>query len=102
MEIQFIDYVEVKNEKYLGIATIMYNNMLLRYKIQPKKETKGFYAKPAVHKITENGVDRYVDSFVIDSRIENDKIIKLIQEEVTRRMLPVSAVPGSVFDNLPF
>jgi hypothetical protein len=98
MEIRFESYVETPGEKHMGIATIFYGTLLLRFKIQPGKDGNGFYAQAASHKIVENGVDRYVESFMIDSRIEHMKIMEMVKEGVKAAQSKEVKMVGSIFE----
>ena len=103
MEIKFESYVATPGEKHMGIATVFYGTMLLRFKIQPGKDGNGFYAQAASHKIVENGVDRYVESFMIDSRIEHMKIMEVVTEGVKAAQNKEVKRVGSVFEGeVPF
>lgn len=103
MDIKFMEYVETPTEKHLGIATIMYGSMLLRFKIQPGKDGQGFYAQSASHKVTENGQDKYLESFLVDSRIEHGKMMDIVREGVKQSQNKEIKMTGSIFDKeIPF
>jgi len=101
MDIEFVEYIPTPGEKALGIATISYGTLLLRFRINPGKDGNGFYALPAAHKIG----DKYVDSFEIDSRREHAKMIDIVRENVQRLMNPskyVDNVTTKDFDEVTF
>ena len=99
MDMEFLHYIPTPGEKQLGIASVNYGSLLLRFRINAGKDGTGFYASPSAHKIG----DKYYDSFEIDSRREHEKLMKLIRDNVTALMqmpkdMPMSA---STFD-VPF
>lgn len=79
MNIKFIDFKKVFGEKYFGIASVVLDDkIMLRYKVIPGKEGKGFYMKPASYKIGED----YVDAFEIDSNFTKSAIDQVIRDHV--------------------
>lgn len=84
---QFISFDITPTEKHIGIATIrLYDNIIFRFKILPTKDGLGFFSTPASHKITKNGKDTYVPAFLIDSRMEDEKIREFIRTNVRSAM----------------
>lgn len=80
--LEFLKFTEVKDEKYLGIATIRFEKrFIFRYKIQPS-EKGGFFAFPASYKVTEFGKESYIPSFQFDSSYESDEIKKFVIRNV--------------------
>lgn len=76
MEIKFIKYTSTPGEKHLGIAEIDLGGIIvLRYRVMPGKDGKGFFVATAAYKIGED----YISSFSIDSRSMHDKIVELIR-----------------------
>jgi len=71
---EFIDFKKTPGEKHLGIATIKYNGIILRYKIIPTKDGKNCFAAPSAYKVTENYEDRYIPAFVIDSQTDDQRV----------------------------
>ena len=99
MEIEFVDYTLTPGEKSLGVATITYGTLLLRFRINAGKDGHGFYPSPLAHKIG----DRYVDSFEIDSRREHAKMIDIVRENVQRSMNPSKPANNTeTFEEVPF
>jgi hypothetical protein len=88
MKIDFVDFKITPSEiKQLGVATICYDDKIwLRYKVQPGKDGKGFYLKPASHKIEEE----YIPAFVIDSNFVNTAIDDCLRENL-KKILESSA-----------
>ena len=101
MNIEFIEYKPTPSEKYLGIATVNFNNMIyLRYKVVPKKEGNGFFIMPASYKIASNGdKDDYVVAFVIDSNFASQEIERKIRVSVNAQMKNGNTQTASVFEN---
>lgn len=95
MKIEFIDYKATPLEdKQLGIATVSYDDKIwLRYKVQKGKDGKGFYLKPASHKIGEE----YIPAFVIDSNFANTAIDDCLRDNLKRYL-----DNGVGNDGLPF
>ena len=82
MKIEFIDYKPTPSEAtQLGVATVCYDDKIwLRYKAQPGKDGKGFYLKPASHKIEEE----YIPAFVIDSNFVTAEIDSCLRENLKK------------------
>ncbi len=79
MEITFVDYQATPQEKYLGIATVNFNNVLyLRYKIVQGKDGAGYFPAISSYKVD----DHYVPTFVIDSNMTKQKIERIIRTGV--------------------
>ena len=95
MKIEFIDYKPTPlEEKQLGVATVSYDDKIwLRYKVQKGKDDKGFYLKPASHKIGEE----YTPSFIVDSNFMNTTIDDCIRENLKKYL-----DTGIGNDGLPF
>lgn len=84
MDIKFIDFTRVENEKHLGIATVCLDDKIyLRYKINPGKEGKGFFLKEATYKVD----DGYLPSFIVDSNFTCQKIESIVRENLKRYFL---------------
>jgi len=80
MNVKFVEFKKIFGEKHLGIASVILDDkILLRYKILPGKDGKGFYPKPGSYK-TENG--QYVEAFVLDSNFVKETIENVIREHV--------------------
>lgn len=79
MEIKFVDYIETPDEKHLGIVTVNYKDLMyLRFKVSPGKDGKGYFIKSPSYKVGEN----YMDAIMVDSRIENEKILSCAREGI--------------------
>ncbi len=102
MEIEFVDYTPTPGEKSLGVATINYGPILLRFRINAGKDGHGFYPSPLAHKVG----DKYVNSFEIDSSREYTKILEVVRENVQRAMNPSKSaripLTENTFDEVPF
>lgn len=116
--IEFLNYIPTPNEKHLGIATIRIDKrIILRYKIVPMKEGSGYFPTASSYKITEDGVDRYIPAFILDSNFEKEEVESLIKSNVKRFMAGGAGIPvkgpgfvqnnqggvvGQVEDGMPF
>lgn len=82
MKIEFIDYKPTPDEtKQLGVATVCIDDMIrLRYKVQPGREGKGFFLKPASHKIGEE----YIPAFLIGSNFDDEDIQLCLRENLKK------------------
>lgn len=82
---EFIKYEATPKEKHLGIATVkLYGKILLRFKIVPTKDGQGYFSTPAYIKTEREGEDKFIASFVIDSRTEEDELNTLIRDEIRK------------------
>lgn len=87
---EFLSYDAVVGEKFLGVATIRaWSKIILRYKIIPGKEGRGFFASPASVKVN----DKFESSFMLDSNFENQALLSLIKEEVSKYLNGTIAPP---------
>ena len=76
-DLEFVSYTPTRAEKNLGIATIRYGGIYLRFRVSPGKDGRGFFCSPpAIKSIHDSltGKDRYEDAWMVDSRYENDRI----------------------------
>lgn len=76
MNLKFLRYDPVPNEKHVGIATIRIEEgirIILRFKVTPK-DGGGYYYQPAPVKIPGHGKDNYFPSFALDSSYESDEL----------------------------
>jgi hypothetical protein len=82
-EFRFIKYEATPGEKHLGIATVkVYDKVILRYKIVPTKEGSSYFAAPPSYKITENGQERFISGFTVDSVSDNEDLSTFIKQNV--------------------
>lgn len=103
---EFLSYEAVSGEKFLGIATMRaWGKIILKYKIVPGKDGRGFFASAASIK---NG-ERYESSFMLDSNYENQALQGLIKEEVSKHLngtiappSPAASVSMTQTDDCPF
>ncbi len=118
MSFEFIEYVPTPGEKHLGIAKVKcWGRIVLRYKIVPTKDGSGYFPVPASYKLVENGTDRYVPAFILDSNSDKEDLEGLIKSNVKKFMSPSassSSIPYPALsygtsqdkmhqeDNLPF
>lgn len=82
MKIEFVDFKPTPSEdKQHGVATVIYDDkIMLRYKVQKGKDGKGFYLKPATHKVG----DDYIPSFVIDSNFATSAIDNCLRDNLKK------------------
>jgi hypothetical protein len=84
-DIKFLKYQLTPSEKNLGVVSILYKgSIVLRYKvIQTKDGTSTFFA-PASLKVQDEVTreDSFIESFMIDSRYENDEIHNFIRSNL--------------------
>ena len=97
MTIQFLKYEPTPNEKHLGIATVkLYGKIILRYKIVPTKDGAGYFPAPASYKMpSDDGTDKYIGAFMLDSVSENEELINLIREHVKASIKSKSAIASN-------
>jgi len=77
---EFVKFEPIEDEKCLGIATVkLYEKIVLRYKIIPIREGGGYFPAPASYKLSD---DKYIASFMIDSRTEEEEVINMIRENL--------------------
>lgn len=79
--IEFLSYVETPEEKYMGIATVLYDGaIMLRYKVQQSKEGSGFYVSAPSFKDVVN--DEWLEWHSIDSKSQTAAINTVIRNHV--------------------
>jgi len=100
---KFISYIATPTEKHLGIATICFHDkVILRFKVIPNKDGNGFFFGTSAFKISTDGEDdRYIESFMIDSRSEQELLHEYMRAHVRREMEQFRAVPSPKIHN-PF
>lgn len=100
---KFMSYIATPSEKHLGIATVCFHDkIILRFKVIPNKEGQGFFFGTSAFKISKEGEeDRYIESFIIDSRFENENLQEFLRSNVKREMQNSSAVSNRKIQN-PF
>lgn len=81
-QMDFLSYQEVKGQKFLGIASVCYNGVMLRYKIVMTKDGSGYFPASASYNVGENGQERYVTAFCLDSNMQNELLKELIMKNV--------------------
>jgi hypothetical protein len=83
LNLEFIGFVPTPLEKYLGLASVRLNRMIvLRFKIVQKKDGSGIF--PAVGgatKIPDASGDRYVNAFDLEMRSEEDAVKEFVLAE---------------------
>lgn len=80
---EFISYQETPNDKYgmLGIVTVcVYGKVILKYKKMLSKQGGDFFASPS-YTIETNGEKKYVNSHMLNSRIEDELLLEFIREK---------------------
>lgn len=91
MSFEFIDYIATPEEKHLGIARVKaWGKIVLRFKIVPTKDGSSFFPAAASYKIIENGTERYVPAFILDSNSDKEDLESLIKSNVRRFTLGAS------------
>ena len=103
---EFLSYEAVQNEKFLGVATVRaWGKIILRYKIIPGKEGRGFFCSPASVKVNE----KYESAFMVDSSYENQSLQALLKQEVSKHLdgtiappTPAAVSPGPRDEDCPF
>lgn len=85
MDFEFIDYTPTPGEKHLGLAKVKcWGKIVLRFKIVPTKDGSGAFPAAASYKIVENGADRYVPAFILDSNSDKEDLEGLIKSNIKR------------------
>ena len=85
-EVKFIDYKPTPSEKYHGIMTVLVNGMIyLRYKIISGKNG-GYYPNGSSYKVSENGADTYISSFLIESNMLKEQVESCLKVNINRVM----------------
>lgn len=102
MNIEFIKYEESKNEYQLGIATIRYEGIVLRYKIVSRKEGVGYFPAVASYKVDREGQPEYLKAFVVDSRSVEEEIENTIREGVRKHMTQAPTQSSEWNSEIPF
>lgn len=77
--LEFKEFITAgKDDKHLGIVTVLWNGITLRLKIQKTKEGNNMFAAASSFKVTNPITleDGYILSFEIDSRSEDDRVKK--------------------------
>lgn len=100
MNLKFLRYDPVQNEKHVGIATIRIEEgirIILRFKVTPK-DGGGYYYQPAPVKVPGHGKDNYFPSFALDSSYENDEMKEFLAVHVEPMIQQQNA---SVFNQPP-
>lgn len=93
---EYLGFTPTPAEKHEGIAEIKINGpvvVVLRYKIVARKDGKGYFPACAGYKMPNRPEgSEYDEAFMIDSRTDNDNIIKTIlshfHEEKRRTSAP--------------
>jgi len=118
--LQFDSFIATPGEKHTGIASIIYQGIIIRYKIQ--LSDKGFlmvfpFATKVKDPITQE--EKWLSAVEIDSRSEHKRIEEFIRhhskiamnqtsarpdlvQNVTRPMGAMYAPPSNDSNNLPF
>ena len=95
-DFQFIDFTPTPHDKYgmLGIATVrLYGKIVQRYKLTLSKNGAEFFCAPSFS-IEENGQKKYLPAFFLDSRFDEEALIKFIRYNVdTYRRPPNTSIP---------
>jgi len=81
-QMEFVNFQAVQGQKYLGIATVNFNGVMLRYKIVSNKDGNGYFPAAASYNVGTEGADRYITAFCLDSNTQNEILKELIMERV--------------------
>lgn len=102
-QMDFHSYQEVTGQKYMGIATVNYNGVMLRFKLVHSKDGTSFFPASASYNIgSQGGVDRYISAFCIDSNMANEMLKEMIMQRVSEyyhtlsQSAPMKAPPSNV------
>lgn len=95
-----LDFLEFtppsKDDRYLGIVSVKWGGLVLRYKITPTPDGKGYFVNPPKYK-TINPItleDKYLDSFEIDSKMETNRIIDFVKSHAKVHLNQTSVNPS--------
>ena len=99
---EFMKFIKVDGEKYVGIAVIRYERrFIFRFKIMPNDQG-GYWAFTASMKTgVLNGKDKYEPSFSLDSDYEKSQLTDFVLQNVERELAQVSNNPTSIFSAQP-
>jgi hypothetical protein len=94
--LEFLDYTPTPSEKHLGIATIKWGNLILRYKIVPLTKGEGFFAVTASFKVKDpyTNEDKYVHAIDIDSRSEETRVLDFVKSHVKVKLHQTGIATG--------
>lgn len=101
---EFISYEPTPNDDLQrGIATILMNDLLIRYRHMQKKDGNGdYFASPSVSIKDSAGNRQYKDGIEIDSRSKQELLMRFIRENVNKHInRPQPNAPASVFAETP-
>jgi hypothetical protein len=79
---QFISYKPTPMDQYMmGVATVrLYGKVVLRFKHVKTKDGKGDFFTAPSYSIDENGEKKYLQSFMLDSRAEDEELMDFVRE----------------------
>ena len=84
---EFLGFEHTPADKMMGIATVkLYGKIVVKYKIVSKKDGTGVFPSIFSQKVTLDGEESYLEAFIIDSRSENDDVLKLVMTNVKRAL----------------
>jgi len=95
--LDFIEFIPAsKDDRHLGIASVKWGGMILRFKIQPTQDQKSYFATPASYKVKDQITqeDKYLHAFEIDSRSEHDRVTNFVKSNVKVQLGHTSVNPG--------
>lgn len=78
---QFLKYVPVQGEKYLGIAIVRwFGKIILRYKVMQSQDGQGYWVAAGSAKIGKkrDGSDNYEEWFQLDSSYDREEMKEFI------------------------
>jgi hypothetical protein len=83
---QFIDYIKTPNDNLqLGIAVILVNDWIMRFRHMQKKDGSGqYFAPPSISETDLAGMKKYYEGFETDSRMKSTLLLNFIRDNVNK------------------
>ena len=80
-DFKFVKFIPTPSEKYAGIITIkVFDKIILRYKLVQTKDGTSHFPSPPSFKIIENGQERFISAFGMDSSTDAEDLSIWIKE----------------------
>lgn len=79
---EFLNYKSTPGDPYLlGLATVrLMGKIILRFKHVKTKDGTGDFFTAASYSITDNGEKKYLPSFMLDSRADEELLMDFVRE----------------------
>lgn len=92
--IEFISFIPTPGEKALGIASILYNGLILRFKII-QSEKGGLFVQALSCKVKDpiSGEEKWLKAVTIDSNAEHERVDAFIRHHAKIAINSTSARP---------